>query len=123
MEFLQLGANKSSSPCVRTKTATGLKYQVGYETDIGGGRENQDSFFVWSKTAVRPGDDNILICGVLDGHGREVGRVAAIAAKAALLKYFDEYHEQLCVNPYECLVTAHNIAHINVKEAFRLFFL
>jgi serine/threonine protein phosphatase PrpC len=116
MEFIQQGLG-NGIPCVRTMTS--LKHQVGFDTDIGGGRENQDSFFVWSKRSTKPGDENILVCGVLDGHGREVGKVAAIAAKAALLKYFDDHHEQLRINPYECLVSAHNIAHINVKEAFR----
>ena len=118
MEFIQQGGVHNGGSCLRAKTT--LKHQVGFDTDIGGGRENQDSFFVWSKPSITQGVDNILVIGVLDGHGREVGKVAAVAAKISLLKYFDEYHEQLHVNPYECLVRAHDIAHTNVKEAFRV---
>lgn len=38
------------------------------------------------------GSDNerlVVLC-VLDGHGKEVGKVAAVAAKACLFKYLDE---------------------------------
>jgi len=75
---------------------------------------------VWKPSNnINNSNDKILVCGVLDGHGREVGKIAALAAKAALLQYFEESHGQLLVDPYDCLVKAHIVAHNNVKEAFR----
>ena len=62
-----------------------LQWQVGLETDIGGGRENQDDCFVWIKR-----DDNVIVLCVLDGHGREVGKIASESAKACLFKHLDE---------------------------------
>ena len=37
------------------------RLQVGLETDIGGGRENQDDCFVWMRKEM-------LVMCVLDGH-------------------------------------------------------
>jgi serine/threonine protein phosphatase PrpC len=92
-----------------------LKWQIGFDTDIGGGRENQDDCFVWS----RP-DEGLCVLCVLDGHGREVGKIAAEAAKFKLINYFEENHSQLVTNAYDCLVEAHNVAHEFVKESFRI---
>lgn len=92
--------------------------QCGTDTDIGGGRENQDDFFVHASAGV------VIFC-VLDGHGREVGKVAANTARAALIEYFTTYCPALAVAEdsrvaaYECLVRAHNIAHAAIKIAFR----
>ena len=36
-----------------------------------------------------------------------------------MLQYFEESHGQLLVDPYDCLVKAHIVAHNNVKEVFR----
>ena len=91
-----------------------LYWQYGADTDIGGGRENQDDHFVWSSP-----DLTILVLCVLDGHGREVGRIAAATARASLREYFDAHHAALRMNPYECLVTAHEIAHAKIKVGFR----
>lgn len=46
---------------------TSLKWQIGYDTDIGGGKENQDDCFVWTNVK-----EEICVVCVLDGHGREV---------------------------------------------------
>eukprot|EP00605_Chrysophyceae_sp_TOSAG23-4_P002207 GSChrysophyteH1.ASY1.ANO1.2437.1 assembled CDS len=61
--------------------STGLACQIGSDTDIGGGRENQDDFFVFSS-------DGVIIMCVLDGHGREVGKCAANTARSKLIDYF-----------------------------------
>ena len=72
-----------------------IRWQVGLETDIEGGKENQDECFVWyfdfcpsnyfcairvrccrMQKSSSAGDRVTVLC-VLDGHGREVGKVAA----------------------------------------------
>jgi len=93
----------------------GLFLQCGYDTDIGGGRENQDDCFIWRQ----PGAGGTSVLCVLDGHGREVGRIAANAARASLREYFDARFQMLRTNPYECLVEAHEVAHRRIKAAFR----
>lgn len=89
-------------------------WQVGLETDIGGGRENQDDCFVWIKR-----DDNLIVLCVLDGHGREVGKIASESAKACLFKHLDENYRNLIKSPSEFLVTAHGIAHDHIRNSFR----
>eukprot|EP00596_Hydrurales_sp_CCMP1899_P003857 CAMPEP_0119051016 /NCGR_PEP_ID=MMETSP1177-20130426/72770_1 /TAXON_ID=2985 /ORGANISM="Ochromonas sp, Strain CCMP1899" /LENGTH=453 /DNA_ID=CAMNT_0007030069 /DNA_START=94 /DNA_END=1455 /DNA_ORIENTATION=- len=92
-----------------------LRWQVGFDTDIGGGRENQDDCFVWSSIK-----DGICVLCVLDGHGREVGKIAANAAKASLQEYFELNFIQLKETPYECLVKAHEVAHFAIKANFKV---
>lgn len=91
-----------------------LRWQVGTDTDIGGGRENQDSCFIWENVRER-----ICVLCVLDGHGREVGKIAATAARSVLLEYFAAHYMELKTSPYECLVRAHEVAHAGIKAAFR----
>lgn len=91
-----------------------FNWQVGLETDIGGGRENQDDCFVWIKR-----DDNIIVLCVLDGHGREVGKIASESAKACLFKHLDENYRNLIESPSEFLVNAHGIAHEHIRNSFR----
>jgi serine/threonine protein phosphatase PrpC len=91
-----------------------LKFQLGCETDIGGGRENQDDSFIWIKREF-----NLIVLCVLDGHGREVGKIAAVAAKDCLIKYLDSEFVDLLHHPVECLVKAHQLAHHHIRETFR----
>lgn len=93
---------------------SGMKWQVSGNTDIGGSNENQDEMFIWEKKEA-----GICVIGVLDGHGREVGKLAAVSAKCFLVNYFEKYFSELLTIPYECLVRAHIEAHIHIKEAFK----
>ena len=93
-----------------------LTVQVGSGTDVGGGSENQDDYFVCS---IGNDIDPIVIMCVLDGHGREVGKIAANSAKDALIVFFHENYANLRDNPYETLVKAHEVAHSKIKEAFQ----
>jgi serine/threonine protein phosphatase PrpC len=91
-----------------------LKFQLGCETDIGGGRENQDESFVWLKREL-----NLIVLGVLDGHGREVGRLAAVAAKESLLRLLESESLMMIHNPVQFLIRAHQVAHQHIKDTFR----
>ena len=53
--------------------------EIAAATDIGGGKENQDAYF-----SARC--DGAVIFGVLDGHGRDVGRLAAIEGRNFILR-------------------------------------
>ena len=89
-----------------------LYIQVGSDTDIGGGRENQDDYLVFQQ------NDVIVLC-VFDGHGREVGKIAANAARASILAYCESSLSELRHNPTAWLITAHEKAHLFIKESFR----
>jgi len=91
-----------------------LKYQIGSDTDIGGGRENQDACFIWKRDEL-----NLIVMGVLDGHGREVGKVAAEAAKQCLLGLLDAEYRYLMQNPVEFLIRAHEITHNFIRDSFQ----
>lgn len=91
-----------------------LKWQFGFETDIGGGRENQDDCFVYHNHAL-----GIFIAIVLDGHGREVGKIAAMAARARLEKFVVDTIGQISLDPCGWLVQAHEEAHYHIKATFR----
>ena len=88
--------------------STHISVQIGSETDVGGGTENQDDFFV---ITVGPESEAITIMCVLDGHGREVGKVAANAGKDALIAFFRANFVNLRDKPYDTLVEAHEVAH------------
>mmetsp|Transcript_1369 Transcript_1369/g.1512 ORF Transcript_1369/g.1512 Transcript_1369/m.1512 type:complete len:433 (+) Transcript_1369:504-1802(+) len=54
-----------------------FRFLTGEATDIGGGHENQDKGMLF-----RCGqDDRVLVMGVFDGHGRELGELAALVAR------------------------------------------
>ena len=98
-----------------SRTGTRLINQIGGNTDVGGANENQDDYFVVS---IGPESESITILCVLDGHGREVGKLAANAAKDALIAFFKENFVNLRDRPYETLVDAHEVAHSHMKEEF-----
>ena len=98
-----------------SQSTLNIRWQFGLETDIGGGKENQDDSFVWytsydfvttvlfncfcfahlrMQKRSNIGDRVTVLC-VLDGHGREVGKVAAVAAKNRLFSYLDENYLEL----------------------------
>lgn len=91
-----------------------LRFQLGSGTDIGGGRENQDDCFIWIKR-----EENLIVLGVLDGHGREVGRIASSAAKAALTNLLDAEYLDLSRSPVDFLTRAHELAHEHIRNAFK----
>ena len=110
MEYL---VNHSSKQRSNAK----LRWQVGIETDIGGSPENQDDCFVWVNKEF-----NLLVLCVLDGHGREVGKVAAESAKCCMLKFLDDNYLSLIANPTEFLIKAYEVAHEHIRRSFRMEF-
>ena len=87
-------------------------WQVGADTDIGGGRENQDDFLVFQQKGV------IVLC-IFDGHGREVGKIAANAARISVKQHCEECFSELVSDPTTWLIKAHEKAHLYIKESFK----
>ena len=61
------------------------------------------------------------VFGVLDGHGREVGKLAATAGRDGILAWLDDAAnmESIRLNPTEGFAIMFAHAHSCVKEAFR----
>ena len=111
MEFLK---SEDPSATTTTRCAPNLRWQVGSDTDIGGGRENQDDYFIWQ----RP-EEGVCILGVLDGHGRDVGKLAAQTGKAYLMQYFEQNYNKISSDPLKYLSEALQLCHTEIKNAFR----
>lgn len=90
-----------------------LKWQIGWATDIGGGKENQDDFLVWEDKS-----SGTAVIAIFDGHGREVGKVAAQSAKEAMKKFLDENLSDLIATPTDALVAVHELAHTHIRNCF-----
>mmetsp|Transcript_4326 Transcript_4326/g.4442 ORF Transcript_4326/g.4442 Transcript_4326/m.4442 type:complete len:451 (-) Transcript_4326:339-1691(-) len=91
-----------------------LLWQVGKDTDIGGGRENQDDYFIFEKK-----EHNLCVICILDGHGRDVGKTASNAGRKFMVDYFEAHMNDLMTKPYETLVEVFKGAHEHIKVAFR----
>lgn len=92
-----------------------LRLYAASETDIGGMRENQDDVFMWRHAA-----SNSLVLIVIDGHGRECGQVAAVAAREFCEGWLEESFERLLEDDYlPALREMFAGAHMAVKDTFR----
>lgn len=91
--------------------------KTGEATDIGGGHVNQDKSF-----CCKVGENNEhLVIGVFDGHGRELGELAAVTANEFFqteLRKLDVI-EDLRENPKKTFCKLFEIAHEKIKEVFK----
>mmetsp|Transcript_1137 Transcript_1137/g.1449 ORF Transcript_1137/g.1449 Transcript_1137/m.1449 type:complete len:440 (+) Transcript_1137:188-1507(+) len=93
-----------------------FKFLTGEATDIGGGSENQDKGMLFYC-----GEDNRhLVMGVFDGHGRELGELAALVARDHMR---DELQKPDLIkaiesNPTKVLEKLFLDAHIAIKKKF-----
>jgi serine/threonine protein phosphatase PrpC len=92
----------------------GYEWRMAWDTDIGGSRENQDDCFYY----IPPSAEG-FVAGVLDGHGKEVGKAAANAATQYMYHFFERYYEELYDHPYETMVRAFYGAHQAIKKEFK----
>ena len=78
-----------------------LKFNMGGIKDEGvKGKENQDDYFLWDK-----GDGKTFVIAVLDGHGRELGKLGSKAAKDSIYNDLtsDNVLNQLRTTPKETM--------------------
>lgn len=86
--------------------------RLGGLTDPGvPGKNNQDDFFVWDS-----GDGQNFVIGVLDGHGRDLGALAANTAKKSLLVTLSSNFDKIRSDPEATLTAAFVEAHQAVKN-------
>lgn len=93
-----------------------LRLLYGEDTDIGGGQVNQDKYDVF-----RCGDkQENLVMAVFDGHGRELGEMAAIIArdKVRSLLQQESVMERVSEDPTTALTEVFKQAHIEIKDRF-----
>lgn len=92
-------------------------FKVGEATDIGGGHENQDK-----SMCFRAGkQDEHLILAVFDGHGRELGELAAKVARDFMKQELSkpEVLKELSARPEEIINALFEVAHDRIKQEFR----
>eukprot|EP00904_Undaria_pinnatifida_P008547 jgi/Undpi1/4822/HiC_scaffold_19.g08175.m1 len=77
-----------------------MKVRLSFRTDIGGMSENQDNCFIW-----RHEPSGSFVIGVLDGHGRDVGRLAAHVVQAFMQDWLTRRWGEVKANPAEAFRT------------------
>lgn len=96
---------------------------MGGITDPGvAGKENQDDFFVWQS----PKEGNFVL-GVLDGHGRELGRLASTVASAFFVEALNEHDQanglaELRATPEKFISKLFVDAHEAVRQKFKEYY-
>ena len=113
MDFVASNGDNCSASSTSTSSCA-FKWQVGSDTDIGGGKENQDDYFIWERK-----EEGVCILGILDGHGRDVGKLAANTGRRFLLEHFEENYQAIATNPLESLSRALQLCHQEIKRRFQ----
>jgi serine/threonine protein phosphatase PrpC len=97
-----------------------LRFRVGGIKDPGvDGKENQDDYTCWETE-----DGSTRIFMVLDGHGRELGKIASKAAKDALMGYLTLPNTLAALRKDApgVMETAFATAHNAVRESFLKYY-
>ena len=87
-----------------------LKIQIGYDTDIGGGRENQDRYSI-----VTFPEHDVCVISVADGHSAETGHFAADITKKCLEKLLEKRITELIENPVVFLEFCCDYIHEQIR--------
>ncbi|CAN0167741.1 unnamed protein product [Ascophyllum nodosum] len=91
-----------------------MKVRLSFRTDIGGMPENQDNCFIW-----RHEPSGSFVIGVLDGHGRDVGRLAAHVVQVFMQQWLSHRWSEVKANPAEAFRTLFREAHESMLMSFR----
>lgn len=94
--------------------ASGLRLLVSSATDIGGGAVNQDKFDFFMV-------EQNLVMAVFDGHGRELGELAAEIARNTFHEHLSQIEtmEKISEDPEAALTKVFRAAHDNIRDQFR----
>ena len=110
----------TTSSLKATDAKESLNFRWGGIKDPGvAGKENQDDYLVWESDDKRV----ILLC-VLDGHGRELGKIASKAAKDAFFEYFSSPSTavKLRQDAETTMENGFSLAHAAVRESFLRYY-
>jgi serine/threonine protein phosphatase PrpC len=113
-EESSLNSNINISEKVAKPNKT-FKVQFGSDTDIGGGHQNQDAFLIFSRPS-----EKIYVFSMIDGHGTELGSVAANSVRSCILDYLTQHFLELKNNPVQTLNNIFILSHNSIKDAFRI---
>jgi serine/threonine protein phosphatase PrpC len=87
-------------------------FKVGFDTDIGSSRINQDRCFIW-----RDDVNQFYVFGVADGHGK-FGELAAETVRTSIIEYLDTNHNDLNGDVPDFLEKCFELFHNNIKTVF-----
>jgi len=96
---------------------------MGGVTDPGvAGKENQDDFFVWKSSK-----EGTFVLGVLDGHGRELGRLASTVASKFYVEALTMHDKkdglaELRSTPEKFITQLFVDAHLAVRKEFTKYY-
>jgi serine/threonine protein phosphatase PrpC len=96
-----------------------LKFKYGVQTDIGGGATNQDAADVFEVK-----EQNAIVFGVYDGHGRELGELASQVVRDSIRASLMEpgVMGRIRVDAEDELVAVFKKAHEAIRTQFRSFY-
>lgn len=92
-----------------------FKVQFGSDTDIGGGRQNQDKFLIFSRPL-----EKVYLFAMIDGHGAELGTIAANTVRSCILDYMTYNFLEMKNNPVQTLNKIFILSHNAIKDAFKI---
>lgn len=111
-------------PALATVTASDISVGSGpYEIRMAGttdpgvaGKQNQDDFYIYESA-----DRQVIVAAVFDGHGREMGQMAAKVAKVFVREELarPEVQDRLRADPLPVLTLTFARAHKAIEDAFR----
>ena len=130
-DFSQPNSSQSPRPAIfgvdsAVRGVTGAGDNIKLEFRLGGikdegveGKENQDDYMVWESE-----DGSALVMVVLDGHGRELGRIASDAAKKAFFEFLTNPQTLAALrkDAQGTMETAFSKAHDAVRTAFLQYY-
>jgi hypothetical protein len=102
-----------SSFSAQQQAPMSVKVRLSFRTDIGGMSENQDDCFIWKHEP-----SGSLVIGVLDGHGRDVGQLAAITVKAFMQDWLSRRWQEVLADAATALRTLFAEAHAAMLHTF-----
>jgi len=98
-----------------TKPNPTFKVQFGSYTEIGGGHQNQDTFLIFSRPS-----EKLYFFAMIDGHGTELGSVAANSVRSCILDYMTHHFLEIKNNPVQTLNNIFILSHNSIKDAFKV---
>jgi len=87
-----------------------LKIQIGHDTDIGGNRDNQDRYSVFTAP-----EHDVCAISVADGHSAETGHFAADITKKCLEELLEKRITELIENPVAFLEFCCDYIHEQIR--------
>ena len=95
----------------KIKNEPTLKIQLGHDTDIGGGRVNQDRYTVFTLP-----EHDVCAISVADGHFTETGHFVADITKKSLEELLKNRITELIENPVVFLEICCHIIHEEIRK-------